>query len=296
MRIFLTGATGFIGLPTVGELLAAGHQVLGLARSEAGAALLRARGAAIQRGELGDLDSLRTGAAQADAVIHLGFIHDWANFAESCAVDRRAIEAMAEVLRDTGGRLLVTGGLVGMAPPGQAATESDRIDPDHPFPRVSEQTALALAADGIKASVMRLPQVHDRRKQGLITPLIEVFRARGACAMVGEGRNVFSAAAVADVARLYRLAIEHDAPGAVWHAVAETGVKMADIVRTLAARLDLPVKSLTPAETDGFFGHMARFATFDLPATSRITRERLSWTPVGAGLLEDLAELMLEAG
>jgi nucleoside-diphosphate-sugar epimerase len=174
MRVFVTGATGFIGIPTVKELIAAGHQVLGMARSPLGEKSLAALGADVLRGSLEDLDILRSGASASDAVIHLAFVHDWSNFAASCEIDRRAIEALGSVLADSDRPLIVTGGLGGFAGPGQTATEEHVIPPDFPFPRVSEQTALALK--GVRTSVMRLPQVHDRLKQGLITPTIAVYR------------------------------------------------------------------------------------------------------------------------
>lgn len=235
MRIFVTGATGFIGVPTVRELIAAGHEVLGLARSEEGAQSLAAIGADVLHGSLNDPDILQKGASTSDAVIHLAFIHDWSNFAASCETDRRAIEAIGSALAGSNKPFLATGGLAGLALPGQVATEKDVIPLDFPFPRVSEQTALALIPQGIRASVVRLPQVHDRARQGLITPLIETFRQNGTCAYVGDGSNLWPAAHVLDVARLYRLAIEKGATGAAWHAVAEEGVAMRDIVETPAA-------------------------------------------------------------
>ncbi|WP_019092229.1 SDR family oxidoreductase [Komagataeibacter europaeus] len=291
MRVFVTGATGFIGMPTVRELIAAGHEVLGLARSDEGAQSLAAIGAQVQRGALEDLDSLQTGAAASDAVIHLAFIHDWSNFLASCETDRRAIEAIGSALAGSNKPFLATGGLAGLAPPGQVATEKDVIPSNFPFPRVSEQTTLALIPQGIRASVVRLPQVHDRARQGLITPLIEIFRANGTCAYVGEGRNLWPAAHVLDVARLYRLAIEKGATGTAWHAVAEEGLAMRDIVETLGRRLDLPVRSILPDEAPAFFGRFAMFAGFDMRASSELTRQVLGWEPTGPGLIADLAQL-----
>ena len=291
MRVFVTGATGFIGMPTVRELIAAGHEVLGLARSDEGAQSLAAIGAEVQRGALEDLDSLQKGAAASDAVIHLAFIHDWSNFLASCETDRRAIEAIGSALAGSNKPFLATGGLAGLAPPGQVATEKDVIPSDFPFPRVSEQTTLALISQGIRASVVRLPQVHDRAKQGLITPLIETFRQNGTCAYVGDGSNLWPAAHVLDVARLYRLAIEKGATGTAWHAVAEEGVAMRDIVETLGRRLDLPVRSILPDEAPTFFGRFAMFAGFDMRASSALTRQTLGWEPTGPGLIADLAQL-----
>jgi nucleoside-diphosphate-sugar epimerase len=289
MRIFVTGATGFIGTPTVKELIAAGHQVLGLARSDEGARSLAAIGAEVQRGSLEDLESLRHGAAASDAVIHLGFVHDWSNFAESCAIDRRAIEALGSVLAGSDRPLIVTGGLAGLAAPGQVATEEDLIAPDFPFPRVSEQTALSLK--GVRACVVRLPQVHDPVKQGLITPAIELYRAKGVCAYIGEGLNRWPAAHVLDVARLYRLAIEKAVPNAKYHAVAEEGVSMREIAETLGRRLKLPVQSIAPEEAPAFFGWLGMFTAFDMPASSEQTRKKLAWAPTGPGLIADLDRL-----
>jgi len=291
MRIFVTGATGFIGMPTVRELIAAGHEVLGLARSDEGAQSLAAIGAEVQRGTLEDLDSPQKGAAASDAVIHLAFIHDWSNFLASCETDRRAIEAIGSALAGSNKPFLATGGLAGLAPPGQVATEKDVIPSDFPFPRVSEQTTLALISQGIRASVVRLPQVHDRAKQGHITPLIETFRQNGTCAYVGDGSNLWPAAHVLDVARLYRLAIEKGATGTAWHAVAEEGVAMRDIVETLGRRLDLPVRSILPDEAPTFFGRFAMFAGFDMRASSELTRQVLGWEPTGPGLIADLVQL-----
>ena len=291
MRIFVTGATGFIGVPTVRELIAAGHEVLGLARSEEGAQSLAAIGADVLHGSLNDPDILQKGASTSDAVIHLAFIHDWSNFAASCEADRRAIEAIGSALAGSNKPFLATGGLAGLALPGQVATEKDVIPLDFPFPRVSEQTALALIPQGIRASVVRLPQVHDRARQGLITPLIETFRQNGTCAYVGDGSNLWPAAHVLDVARLYRLAIEKGATGAAWHAVAEEGVAMRDIVETLGRRLELPVRSLSADEAPAFFGRFAMFAGFDMRASSALTRQVLGWEPTGPGLIADLAQL-----
>jgi nucleoside-diphosphate-sugar epimerase len=293
MRIFVTGATGFIGKPVVRELIAAGHTVLGMARSDEGAEMLTAIGADAHRGSLEDLESLRSGAAAADAVIHLAFIHDWSNFAESCEIDRRGIEVLGGVLAGSDRPLVVTTGAAGLAGPGQVATEDHVVPADFPFPRVSEQVALSLK--GVRASVMRLPQVHDRVKQGLITPAVEVFRARGVCAYVEDGLNRWPAAHVLDVARLYRLAIENAEPNAKYHAVAEEGVPMRDIAEALGRRLKLPVKSISPNEAGGFFGWLAMFAGQDMPVSSEQTRRRLGWKPTGPGLIADLEQLYVSA-
>jgi nucleoside-diphosphate-sugar epimerase len=289
MRVFVTGATGFIGTPVVKELIAAGHNVLGMARSDEGAKSLAAIGADVLRGSLEDLDSLRQGASASDAVIHLAFIHDWSKFAENCETDHRAIEALGSVLAGSDRPLIVTGGLAGLAGPGQVAIEDDVIAPDFPFPRVSEQTALSLK--GVRASVMRLPQVHDPARQGLITPAIEVYREKGVCAYVGDGLDRWPAAYVLDVARLYRLAIEKAEPNAKYHAVAEEGVSMRDIAEAIGRLLKLPVKSIGPEEAQAFFGWLGMFATYDMPASSAQTRKKLRWEPTGPGLIADLERL-----
>ncbi|MGL3209889.1 SDR family oxidoreductase [Bradyrhizobium sp. BR 1433] len=290
MRVFVTGATGFIGTPVVKDLIAAGHQVLGVARSDEGANAISAIGAEVLRGSLEDLDSLRKGASASDAVIHLGFVHDWSNFAKSCEIDRRAIEALGSVLAGSDRPLIVTGGLAGLAKPGQIATEHQTISPDFPFPRVSEQTALSL--NGVRASAMRLPQVHDPVRQGLITPLIAVYREKGACAYLGDGQNRWPAAHVLDVARLYRLAIEKAEPNARYHAVAEEGVSMRDLAETIGRRLKLPVKSIAPQEAQAFFGWLGTFAAYDMAASSEQTRRKLGWQPTGPGLIADLEQLI----
>jgi nucleoside-diphosphate-sugar epimerase len=291
MRVFVTGATGFIGLPVVKELLAAGHDVLGLARSAEGAKSLAALGAEVHRGSLEDLDSLRKGAAATDAVIHLAFVHDWSNFVESCRIDDRAIEALGSVLAGSDRPLIVTAGTAGLSGPGQMATEDNVVPPDFPFPRVSEQTALALKS--VRAAVMRLPQVHDTFKQGLITPAIAVAREKGVSAYIGEGRNRWAAAHISDVARLYRLALEHNEAGARYHAVAEEGVPMRDIAEAIGRSLKLPVKSISAEEAASHFGFLAMFASHDLLASSEKTRKKLGWTPTGPGLIADLENLTL---
>ena len=291
MRVFVTGATGFIGIPVVKELISAGHDVLGLARSEAGAEQLAAIGAEVHRGTLEDLDSLRSGAAASEAVLHLGFIHDFSRFKENCEIDQHAIEALGSVLAGTNRPLIVTSGTAGLAAPGQIATEDNAVPPDFPFPRVSEQTALALLSKGVRASVMRLPQVHDTVKQGLVTYFIAVAREQGISAYIGEGQNRWAAAHVLDVARLYRLALEKNEAGAKYHAVAEQGVRMRDIAEAIGRGLKVPVKSLLPEEAPAHFGWLSMFASHDLQATSAKTREKLGWRPTGPGLIADLEHM-----
>ncbi len=289
MRVFLTGATGFIGSRIVPELLDAGHRVLGLTRSEAGARWLEAAGAEVHRGTLEDPDSLARGAAQADAVIHTAFDHDFSRFVENCEKDRRVIGAMAEVLAGSDRPLLITSGTgLGGTGPGRPAVEQ-AVDWHHPNPRVaSEQAGVAAADKGVSVAVVRLPQVHDTEKQGLITPFIEVSRARGLAAYVGDGANRWPAAHVTDVARLYRLALEQHEPGARYHAVAEEGVSARAIAEVVGAGLGVPVRSLSPAEAADHFGWLAMFTSLDMPASSSWTRARLGWEPTGPDLLADL--------
>ena len=291
MRVFVTGATGFIGSAIVQELIEAGHQVLGLARSEAGTKALTAAGAQVHRGDLNDLESLRIGASSADGVIHLGFIHDFSEFDENCKIDKRAIEAMGEVLAATNRPLIVAGGLGGLSAPGQIATENNVPLPDFPFPRVSEQTAMALLAKGVSSAVMRLPQVHNTVKQGLVTYLITVAREKGVSAYVGDGQARWAAAHVLDVARLYRLVLENHEPGARYHAVAEEGVRLRDIAEAIGRGLKIPAVSISPEEAPAHFGWMSMFAAHGIMASSALTRKRLGWQPTGPRLIADLEQM-----
>jgi nucleoside-diphosphate-sugar epimerase len=292
MRIFLTGATGFIGSHIVPQLIEAGHQVLGLTRSDAGAKQLAAAGAEAHRGDLEDPTTLRRGAEKADAVIHCAFDHDFSRFVENCQKDKRNIEAMGEALVGSKRPLIVTSGTgMGSRGPGELASE-DVFDTTHANPRrISEETGAAVAARGVNVSYVRLPQVHDTKKQGLITPLIEMARAKGRVAYVGEGKNRWAAGHVSDVARLYKLAIERAEPGARYNAVGEEGVTAKDIAEALGRSLKLPVVSVTGDEVAAHFGWMAMFAGVDMPASNAITRKKLGWTPVGPGLIADLDRL-----
>jgi nucleoside-diphosphate-sugar epimerase len=289
MRVFLTGATGFIGSRIVPELLAAGHQVLGLTRSEAGANSLIAAGAQVHGGTLEDLDSIRAGADDADAVIHTAFDHDFSNFAANCEKDRRVIEALGSALKGTDRPLLITSG-TGMGDPGDGTPAiEDVLNLDHPNPRiVSELAGQALLGNGVNVSVMRLPQVHDTVKQGLITHYIQIAREKGSVAYVGQGNNRWSAAHVLDVARLYALAIDRGMPGVRYHAVAEGDLSARAIAEVVGAGLGLPVISLTTDEAPAHFGWFAMFAGLDMPASSEKTCEELNWKPNGPGLLDDL--------
>jgi nucleoside-diphosphate-sugar epimerase len=286
MRVFITGATGFIGTALISELLAHQHEVVGMARSAVGAHALETKGAQAVRGTLEDLDSLRAGARDADAVIHLAFIHDFSRFEENCAIDRRAIETLGSVLAGSDRPLLVTAGTAGIAPSGELATEEHRVPADSHFPRVSEQTALALA--DVSAAVVRLPQVHDTVKQGLVSYAIAVAQEKAVSAYVGDGSNRWPAVHVLDAARLYRLALERHERGAVYHAVAEQGVRLRDIAAAIAQGLKVPLTSLSAGEALKHFGWLSMFAGYDCPASSAITQKKLGWQARGPSLLADL--------
>ena len=291
MRVFVTGATGFVGSAIVKELLGEGHQVLGLARSDAGAKSLTDAGAQVHRGDLDDLEGLRTGASRSDGVIHTAFRHDWSKFAESSEMDKRAIEALGSELRGSDRPLLVTGGLAVVAQ-GRAATEDDPPFPvSASYPRASEATAAALSAGGVSASVVRLPQVHDPVKQGLITYLVALAREKGVSAYVGEGLNRWAAVHVLDAARLYRLALENHEAGARYHAVAEEGVPLREIAEVIGRGLKVPVVAMSQEKADAHFGFLARFTGMDLRGSSAKTQERLNWRPTGPQLIADLEQL-----
>ncbi len=292
MRVFLTGATGFIGSRIVPELICAGHQVLGLTRSDAGACWLAQAGAEAHRGALDDPDTLASGAAQADAVIHTAFDHDFSRFVENCENDSRVIKAMASALAGSDRPLVITSGTgMGSSKPGQLAMEGV-FDRDSPIPRrLSELAGEEAARHGVSVAVVRLPQVHDTVKQGLISPAIEIARQTGLSAYVGNGANRWPAAHVTDVARLYRLALDNHKAGACWHAVAEEGVSVREIAEVIGVGLGVPVRSLTAEEAAAHFGWLGAFAGLDFPASSALTREQLGWRPKGPGLLEDLRNM-----
>jgi nucleoside-diphosphate-sugar epimerase len=290
MRVFVTGANGFIGSAIVEDLIRSGHQVLGLTRSDAGAQWLIAAGAEVHRGDLENRESLRSGAAACDAVIHTAFNHDFSKYAANCEDDRQVIEALGDALASSGKLLTVTSG-PGMAnsTPGRLATEHDPPASSKVIPRAaSEEAAVSVAARGVRVAVVRLPQVHDTVKQGLVTYAIQAAREKGVSAYVGDGLNRWPAAHRLDTARLYRLALEKADAGDTFHAVAEEGVPIREIAEAIGRGLHVPVVSLTPEESSQHFGWLAAFAGWDIPASSAQTREKLGWNPTGPGLIADL--------
>ena len=296
MRVFLTGASGFIGSAVIAELKAAGHEGVGLARNEENAAKLAAAGVAVHRGDLSDPARLAAGAAACDGTIHCAFIHDFSRFAENIATDRRAVEAMLAALEGSGKPFILTSGTL-MADPDREATEEDAASTDGPGAGrgATELVVEAYARRGVRAMIVRLPQVHDAERQGLVSYAIQTAREKGVSAYIGEGATRWAAAAVGDVARLYRLVLEKGQAGARYHAVGESGVAMRDIAEAIGQRLGLPVAAITAEEAPAHFGFLALFAGRDAPTSSKLTRERLGWTPTGPGLLEDLRNLKLDA-
>ena len=291
MRVFVTGATGFIGTVVVRELIRAGHEVLGLTRSDRGAEALASAGAQVHRGDLEDLESLRTGAAQSDGVIHTAFRHYWSKFPESCELDKRAIEALGTALEGSHRPMLVTAGAAALAN-GRPATENDPPVPPSPaMPRVSEPVGLSFVERGVNAAVVRLPQVHDTVKQGLITYAVQVAREKGTSAYIGEGLNRWPAAHVLDVAGLYRLALEKHEAGSRYNGVAEEGISMREIAEVISRGLKVPVVSISQEEAHAHFGWLAMFVGFDMPASSAQTRQRLGWRPTRPGLIADLEQM-----
>lgn len=278
MRIFLTGATGFIGSALIPKLREAGHQVVGLARSDAAAAALLLAGATPHRGDLADLQSLRTGAQAADAVIHAAFDHNFARLAESCEMDRRAIGAIGDALEGSNKQFIVTAGLP--VTPGRIATEED-VPPARGsgVPRVSEQTAISMIDRGVRASVIRMPQVHDREKQGFATYLLAHAREKGVSAYVGDGLNRWPAVHRLDAARLYRHLLVEGVAGQRYHAVAQEGVTVRAVAEAIGRRLGLPVVALPPEDAQAHFGWLDRIAQMDVPASSALTQERVTWRP-----------------
>ena len=287
MRVFVTGAAGFIGTAVTKELIANGHQAVGLARSDANAEALERLGAKVHRGSLDDLDSLRRGAKETDGTIHLAFIHDFSKFAENGQIDKRAIEAMGNALEGTSKPFIVTSGTLLVAP-GRVATEKDPVMPG--LPRVSEEAGLAFAARGVRAMAVRLPQVHGADgKCGLVSWLLNIAREKGVSGYIGDGGNRWSGAHRLDVARLYRLALEGGQAGTSYHAVADEGVTARDIAEIVGRQLNLPVASIPADKVSAHFGTMAMFAGMDGPASSELTRQWLGWKPTQIGMIADIS-------
>ncbi len=292
MRVFVTGATGFIGTELVKELIETGHEVRGLTRSDEGMEQLKAVGAEVRRGDITDLDSLRSGAKGMDAVVNLAFNHDWSRFAQSAQEEIKALETIGSVL-EPGKLLVVTSGIgITAGAAGQLRKETDSPVDSPMVPRRPEQAAQAVAERGVHVGIVRLPQVHDTRKQGLVTMLIQIAREKGIAAYVGDGANRWAAGPLKDVAHLYRLAVEKTGAGVTtYHAVEEEGVPFRQIAEAIGKGLKVPVISISPEKAVEHFGPFGRFATLDMPASSEWTRKTLGWNPNGPGLIEDLTNM-----
>lgn len=289
MRVFVTGASGFIGSAVVRDLIDAGHEVLGLARSDAAANAITSAGARVLRGSLEDLESLTSGAAGSDGVVHTGFNHDFTRFKENCEIDRRAIEALGTALVGTTRPLIVTSG-VGLLPPGHLATEESVPAPSSDNPRIASEEAARWVADrGVRISVVRLaPSVHGDGDHGFVPILIGIARQKRLSAYVGQGRNRWPAVHRLDAARLFRLAIEKAADPTYYHGVAEAGIEFREIAEVIGRRLRIPVASVSETDKTNHFGWFTHFAELDIPASSEQTQRVLGWRPTQAGLLADI--------
>jgi nucleoside-diphosphate-sugar epimerase len=288
MRVFVTGASGFVGSAVVPELISAGHRVLGLARSEVSAQALAAAGAEALRGDLNDPESLRVGAAESDGVVHLGFIHDFQNFAASVQTDRRAIETIGGALQGSGRPFVFASGVAGLLP-GRLVSEEVPFDPQQHPRAANAVVALGLAERGVRVSAVRLaPTVHGAGDHGFVARLVEIARQKGVSGYIGDGQNRWPAVHQLDAGRLFGLALDKAPAGAVLHGVAEEGIASRTIAETIGTKLGLPAVSIAPGAAEAHFGWLARFFAMDQPASSALTRARMDWTPIHPGLLADL--------
>lgn len=293
MKVFVTGASGYVGTAVIRELIEAGYQVLGLARSDDASAKVVANGAEVQRGSLDDLDSLRSGAAACDGVIHTAFIHNFADFARAAQTDLQAINTIGDVLEGSNKPFVITSGilmLTSLVPPGRMGTEEDVAEPGSTAPRIaSENAAIALAKRGVRSSIVRLPpSVHGKGDHGFVPTLISIAREKSVSAYPGDGSNHWPSVHRKDAAHLFRLALEKASAGSVQHAVADQGIPVREIAGVIGRRLDVPVVSVPVAETSKHLGFLGNFFSMDCLASSTLTQQRLGWYPVQPGLLADL--------
>jgi len=293
MRVFVTGASGFIGLAVTRDLIDAGHQVLGLTRSDAGATALTEVGAEVLRGDVENAGDLREGAGKSDAVIHTAFNHDFSKFVANCESDRKVIETLGDALAGTEKLLVISSGVaLAQVAPGAVGTENDPPLSSKHFARAaSEEAANAIADKGVRVAIVRLSQIHNTEKQGLVTFAIQVAREKGVSVYIGEGKNSWSAAPRLDTARLYRLALEKTGKRATYHAVAEEGVAMREIAEVIGRGLKVPAVSMSAEEATKHFGWLGHFAALDIRSSSAQTRKQLGWEPTGPGLIADLENM-----